>query len=147
MNAIKRRADGHRELIIMFVAIPIGARANALSWIGILLKPKGRAVIMEGHLAERAEVKQLKRSRPKGERINTIRQQVWQDYAFPASHFAEMTSFIDEMFGIYPLLIYPCKVIDQGGMIRRPVNRGKNGQANPRSTPCSFWKRKLHGKP
>ena len=29
------------------------------------------------------------------------------------------------VFEIYPLLLYPCKVIDEGGMIRIPGTQGK----------------------
>jgi delta24-sterol reductase len=67
----------------------------------------------------------LKGTRPQGERINTIRKQVWQEYAFPAEHFAEMVAHVDDAFEIYPLLAYPCKVIDHGGLVRLPKNRGK----------------------
>ncbi|MGB5703543.1 MAG: FAD-binding protein [Polyangiales bacterium] len=73
----------------------------------------------------------LKGTRPQAERENTIRKQVWQEYAFPAEHFAEMVRYADEEFEIYPLLAYPCRVIDHGGLVRRPSNRGRpySGQA------------------
>ena len=67
----------------------------------------------------------LKGTRPDAERENTIRKQVWQEYAFPAEHFAEMVEHVHEAFEIYPLLAYPCKVIDHGGLVRLPSNRGK----------------------
>lgn len=67
----------------------------------------------------------LKGSRPPAERVNTIRKQVWQEFAFPAEHFAEMVDHVHESFEIYPLLAYPCRVIDRGGLVRRPANRGK----------------------
>ena len=67
----------------------------------------------------------LKGTRPKAERENTIRKQVWQEYAFPAEHFADMVAHVHDAFEIYPLLAYPCKVIDQGGVVRLPDNRGK----------------------
>ena len=66
----------------------------------------------------------LKGTRPAAERENTIRKQVWQEYAFPAEHFAEMVTQVHDEFEIYPLLAYPCKVIDKGGMVRLPHNRG-----------------------
>jgi delta24-sterol reductase len=66
----------------------------------------------------------LKGTRPAAERENTIRKQVWQEYAFPAEHFAEMVAQVHDDFEIYPLLAYPCKVIDKGGMVRLPSNRG-----------------------
>ena len=73
----------------------------------------------------------LKGTRPPEERENSIRKQVWQEFAFPAEHFAEMVAHIDEDFEIYPLLGYPCKVIDRGGLVRLPRNHGKpySGQA------------------
>ncbi|MGD8607831.1 MAG: FAD-binding oxidoreductase [Myxococcales bacterium] len=67
----------------------------------------------------------LKGTRPQSERENTIRKQVWQEFAFPADHFAEMVDHVDRELGIYPLLAYPCRVFDHGGMVRLPANRGK----------------------
>jgi delta24-sterol reductase len=67
----------------------------------------------------------LKGTRPQAERENTIRKQVWQEYAFPAEHFGEMVEHVHDEFEIYPLLAYPCRVIDQGGLVRLPANRGK----------------------
>jgi delta24-sterol reductase len=67
----------------------------------------------------------LKGTRPEQERENTIRKQVWQEFAFPAQHFAEMVARAHDEFEIYPLLAYPCKVIDHGGIVRLPGNHGK----------------------
>jgi delta24-sterol reductase len=67
----------------------------------------------------------LKGTRPEAERENAIRKQVWQEYSFPAEHFAEMVEHVHDAFEIYPLLAYPCKVIDHGGFVRLPQNRGK----------------------
>jgi delta24-sterol reductase len=67
----------------------------------------------------------LKGTRPDAERENTIRKQVWQEFAFPAEHFAEMVARANDEFEIYPLLAYPCKVIDHGGIVRLPGNHGK----------------------
>lgn len=67
----------------------------------------------------------LKGTRPEAERENTIRKQVWQEYAFPAEHFGDMVAHIHEAFEIYPLLAYPCKVFDHGGLVRLPENRGR----------------------
>lgn len=67
----------------------------------------------------------LKGTRPEAERENTIRKQVWQEYAFPAEHFADMVEHVHEAFEIYPLLAYPCKVFDHGGLVRLPRNRGR----------------------
>jgi delta24-sterol reductase len=67
----------------------------------------------------------LKGTRPDAERENTIRKQVWQEFAFPAEHFAEMVAKAHDELEIYPLLAYPCKVIDHGGIVRLPGNHGK----------------------
>ena len=67
----------------------------------------------------------LKGTRPEAERENTIRKQVWQEFAFPAENFAEMVARAHDVLEIYPLLAYPCKVIDHGGMVRAPGNRAK----------------------
>lgn len=66
----------------------------------------------------------LKGTRPATERENTIRRQVWQEFAFPAEHFAELVERVHDELAIYPLLAYPCKVIDYGGMVRVPGNHG-----------------------
>lgn len=60
----------------------------------------------------------LKKSRPPEERASAMRGQVYQDFAFPAEHFEELLDHLDQEFEIYPLLVYPCKVIDKGGMVR-----------------------------
>jgi delta24-sterol reductase len=60
----------------------------------------------------------LKSSRPPEERARAMRQQVYQDFAFPAVHLKEMLTNLDETFEIYPLLVYPCQVFDRGGMLR-----------------------------
>ncbi len=73
----------------------------------------------------------LKGTRPEAERVNTIRQQVWQEFAFPAENFAEMVARAHDEFEIYPLLAYPCKVIDQGGLVRLPGNHGKPYPGEP----------------
>ncbi|MBW1758432.1 MAG: FAD-binding oxidoreductase [Deltaproteobacteria bacterium] len=73
----------------------------------------------------------LKGTRPQEERENTIRKQVWQEYAFPAEHFADMVARVHDDFEIYPLLAYPCKVIDHGGLVRLPRNRGKSYSGRP----------------
>jgi len=77
----------------------------------------------------------LKGTRPEAERENTIRKQVWQEYAFPAEHFAEMVEHVHDAFEIYPLLAYPCKVIDHGGLVRLPGNRGKAYSGKAETTP------------
>lgn len=67
----------------------------------------------------------LKLSRPQEERRQTMRGQVYQDFAFPAERFGELLEHIDQEFEIYPLLVYPCRVEDRGGMVRLPGQHGK----------------------
>jgi delta24-sterol reductase len=76
----------------------------------------------------------LKGTRPDQERENTIRKQVWQEFAFPAENFGEMVMRAHEEFEIYPLLAYPCKVIDHGGIVRLPGNHGKPYRGTPETT-------------
>lgn len=62
----------------------------------------------------------LKALRPPQAREDAAREQIYQDVAFPRQHLVEMVDFVDRHFGIFPLLLYPCKVIDRGGFIRVP---------------------------
>jgi delta24-sterol reductase len=73
----------------------------------------------------------LKGTRPAAERVNTIRQQVWQEFAFPAERFSEMVARAHDELEIYPLLAYPCKVIDHGGMVRLPGKHGTPYSGTP----------------
>ncbi len=75
----------------------------------------------------------LKGTRPDAERENTIRRQVWQEFAFPAERFAEMVARAHDELEIYPLLAYPCKVIDHGGMVRAPGNHGRPYRGEPQT--------------
>jgi delta24-sterol reductase len=76
----------------------------------------------------------LKGTRPEAERENTIRNQVWQEFAFPAEHFSEMVARVHDELEIYPLLAYPCRVIDHGGIVRLPGNHGKPYGGTPETT-------------
>lgn len=73
----------------------------------------------------------LKGTRPAAERENTIRKQVWQEFALPAERFAELVERVHDELEIYPLLAYPCRVIDHGGMVRAPGNHGRPYSGNP----------------
>ncbi len=75
----------------------------------------------------------LKSSRPQEERERTMKRQVYQDLGFPAEHFREMLVHLNEEFEIYPLLVYPCKVIDRGGILRLPGEHGKEWDGVERS--------------
>lgn len=67
----------------------------------------------------------LKMSRPTEERERSMKQQVYQDIGFPNEKLKDVLTHLDDEFEIYPLLLYPCKVIDDGGLIRLPGNHGK----------------------
>ena len=75
----------------------------------------------------------LKASRPPEERERAMRRQVYQDFAFPAEHLRELLLHLDETFEIYPLLVYPCRVIDRGGMMRLPGRHGAPWDGEARS--------------
>lgn len=59
----------------------------------------------------------LKALRPPEAREDAAREQIYQDLAFPAQELQSMIEYVDQHFGIYPLLVYPCKVRDRGGFI------------------------------
>ena len=63
-------------------------------------------------------VAMMKSMRRAEDRERSIREQVWQDTAFPAEDLEEMVNKSHDLFEIYPLLCYPCKVFDNGGFIR-----------------------------
>lgn len=67
----------------------------------------------------------LKMSRPLEERERSMKHQVYQDIGFPHEKLKEVLLHLDDEFEIYPLLLYPCRVFDQGGLIRTPGNKGK----------------------
>lgn len=70
----------------------------------------------------------LKSLRRQSDRETSMRKQVWQDAAFPAEKLPNMVEKSHELFEIYPLLCYPCKVFDYGGFIRL---RGEQNQIPP----------------
>lgn len=48
---------------------------------------------------------------------------MFQDVVLPLSKLEEQIDTAEELFDIYPLLVYPCKVFDKGqgsGQIRQP---------------------------
>lgn len=75
----------------------------------------------------------LKGSRPREERERGMKRQVYQDIGFPVEHLRAMLLHLDEELEIYPLLVYPCKVIDRGGMLRLPGYHGKEWDGKERS--------------
>ena len=88
----------------------------------------------------------LKSSRPQEERERTMKRQVYQDLGFPAEHLREMLLHLDGEFEIYPLLVYPCKVIDKGGMLRLPrFSRKEVGRE--REKPLIYLNLGIYGEP
>lgn len=75
----------------------------------------------------------LKGSRPQAQREESMRRQVWQEFAFPAEHFAELVADVHDSFEIYPLLAYPCKTIDKGGIVQIPALKGKAYSGKPQT--------------
>ena len=64
------------------------------------------------------QVSFLKASHTKDTREASARKQCYQDICFPASKFQEALKVNDALFNIYPLLVYPCKMRNRGGMMR-----------------------------
>lgn len=67
----------------------------------------------------------LKSLRSTKEREQSMRKYVFQDFCVPVSRFIATAEWLDANFGIYPLLVYPCLIIDRGGLVRLRNNRGK----------------------
>jgi len=44
----------------------------------------------------------------------SVTDQIFQDIAFPIEDFGKVWKFVDATFDIYPLLCYPCKMINNG---------------------------------
>lgn len=55
--------------------------------------------------------------------------QVYQDVCFPADSLNAALSKCHELFCIYPLLLYPCRVVDRGGMVRVPPSSPADDRA------------------
>jgi len=65
----------------------------------------------------------LKLSTSPGIRKLTFTKQVFQDLVIPLSALSKGIDLSDELFTIYPLLVYPCKIYDHGkgqGQLRPP---------------------------
>jgi delta24-sterol reductase len=60
----------------------------------------------------------MKSSHTKETREASVRKQCYQDICFPASMFLKALDVNDRLFNIYPLLVYPCKVINRGGLVK-----------------------------
>lgn len=61
-----------------------------------------------------------------GIRRLSFTKQVFQDVVLPLSKLEEQIDIAEELFDIYPLLVYPCKIFDKGpqsGQIRRPQSK------------------------
>uniref|UniRef100_A0A1B6C9D4 Delta(24)-sterol reductase n=1 Tax=Clastoptera arizonana TaxID=38151 RepID=A0A1B6C9D4_9HEMI len=68
----------------------------------------------------------LKFSTTSGIRNLSFTRQVFQDIVLPISKLEEQINICDQLFNLYPLLIYPCKIFDWGqnnGQIPRPEEK------------------------
>lgn len=125
-----RVPDGHQELMpmrdylmrhdsslcmTMLYVFPYGNNPLVRYLFGWMLPPK---------------ISFLKALRPPEVRIETIWGQAFQDLAFPLEKLPEMIDKVDSELGIFPLLCYPCKIIDRGGYIRHPGNHGKKSSTD-----------------
>ena len=61
----------------------------------------------------------LKSHRNKETREASIRKQCYQDVAFPAQELGRALDVSDMLLGIYPLLVYPCKMRNDPGALLR----------------------------
>jgi len=65
----------------------------------------------------------LKLTTTRGIRELTFTKQVFQDIVLPMTELERSIELSEELFNIYPVLIYPCAIFDhgeQGGQLRRP---------------------------
>lgn len=53
----------------------------------------------------------------------TVREHVYQDVCVPAQRYADLLRLVDTAFGNYPLLVYPSRWRDRGGLQRHPDGR------------------------
>lgn len=86
----------------------------------------------------------LKSSRRPQDREDNIRVEVWQDAGFPVDSFMETVEKSHQLFEIYPLLCYPCKVFDNGGMTRV---KGADGARVTRGESVPFLNLGIYGRP
>ena len=70
----------------------------------------------------------LKGSHTEKTREQSARKQVYQDVGFPIHQFEKMVNDSHNMFHIYPLLCYPCKINNRPGFLH--VNRGISSDNN-----------------
>lgn len=59
----------------------------------------------------------LKSHRNRETREASMRKQCYQDVAFPAGKLDDAVKLSDRLFGIFPLLVYPCKVRNEPGAL------------------------------
>lgn len=64
------------------------------------------------------KVEFLKSLRDARAREESIKGQVYQDLAFPAQSFDDIYHLIQHETSIFPLLVYPCQIINRGGFIQ-----------------------------
>lgn len=65
----------------------------------------------------------LKTLRPPNERVKSVKEQIYQDLAFPVEHLEDMVAFITEHMHVFPLLVYPFRLFDRGAWLRAPGGR------------------------
>lgn len=65
----------------------------------------------------------LKAMRPAQTRVDAAKEQIYQDLAIPMDQLEDVLDLVDDRFGIYPLLVYPCLLRDRSGFISVPDGR------------------------
>lgn len=87
----------------MGTVIPFG-NARWFRWLLGWLTPPKMSFLKGSHTSETREA--------------SARLQVFQDIAFPKEELASAVGVADSLFNIYPLMVYPAKINDYGGMVR-----------------------------
>lgn len=112
--------DGHREFMPMRDYLMRHDRSLCMTMLYVF--PAANHPLMRWLLGWMLppKVSFLKALRPPQARLDAAREQIYQDLAFPMDRLESFVRYIDQHIGIYPLLVYPCKVTDRGGFLKTP---------------------------
>ncbi|KAJ3310511.1 hypothetical protein HDU93_005363 [Gonapodya sp. JEL0774] len=118
-----RVEDGHRELMPMRDYLMRHDKSLCMTMKYVF--PAGNHPLLRytrGWMLP-PRVQFLKSLRPPEVRMETAQSQVYQDLAVPHESFCELVDLAKTEFHIFPLMVYPCKIVDRGGFIRIPADR------------------------
>lgn len=125
----QRVADGHQEYMPMRDYLMRHDRSMCMTMLYVF--PAANHFLIRWLLGWMLppKVTFLKALRPAHAREDVAKEQIYQDLAFPMEHLQEMVDYVDDQFSIYPLLVYPCKVIDRGGYLSVPKGQDLEGDS------------------